>query len=328
MLYPLKFSPILVNKIWGGSKLSYKSEDATKNKNIGESWEISALQGDISVVSDGILAENDLQELVEVYMGDLVGDKVYEKFGIEFPLLIKYIDAQEDLSIQVHPNDVMAKERHKAYGKTEMWYVADAEPDAKVVLGFKGKADLSDYIINLNNNTLPNILNTIDVKKGDCIFIPSGTIHAICKGCLMLEIQQTSDITYRIFDYNRTDKDGNKRELHTDLAKDAIDFRNLNHKKIQYHQHLNHVEQLVKCEYFTTNILEFDKEIEQDYSRIDSFVIYMCVEGEFALVYEDEKFIKVKKGDTILLPACFDSIFLIPDKKVGKATILESYIEL
>jgi len=328
MLYPLKFSPILVSKIWGGDKLSYKSKDPKKKENIGESWEISALQGDISVVSDGILAENDLQELVEIYMGDLVGDKVYEKFGLEFPLLIKYIDAQEDLSIQVHPNDELAKKRHKAYGKTEMWYVVDAEPDAKVVLGFKEKADLSDYIINLNNNTLPNILNSIDVDKGDCIFIPSGTIHAICKGCLMLEIQETSDITYRIFDYNRKDKDGNKRELHTDLAKEAIDFNQIKKSKISYNRHLNHFEELVKCEYFTTNILEFDKEIEQDYARIDSFVIYMCVEGEFTLVYEDEKFIKVKKGDTILIPACFDSVFLIPDKKSGKATVVESYIEL
>ena len=185
MLYPLKFSPILKETIWGGEKLACKSEDPTIKSGIGESWEISGVQDNVSVVSEGPLADNTLQELTEVYMGDLVGDKIYEQFGVEFPLLIKYIDACDDLSIQVHPNDAVAKERHNAYGKTEMWYVVDADPDAQLLMGFNKDTDKSEYLTKLHNNTLPEILNTEKVKKGDCFFIPAGTVHAIGKGCFI-----------------------------------------------------------------------------------------------------------------------------------------------
>lgn len=322
-LYPLKFRPILKQTIWGGQKLSSKSNNPAVKESIGESWEISGVQDNISVVSEGLLADNTLEELTEVYMGDLVGDQVYEKFGIEFPLLIKYIDACDNLSIQVHPDDTIARERHNAYGKTEMWYIVDADPEAKLIIGFNKDSNKQEYLTHLQKNTLPDILNVAKVKKGDCFFIPAGTVHAIGKGCFIAEIQQTSDITYRIYDYDRRDKNGNTRELHTELATDVIRFSAQKEQAVHYHTHENHTEELVGCDYFTTNILTFDKEVEKDYLDIDSFVIYMCLEGNFSVVYNTDQFVKVSKGETVLVPACFKNIFLIPEKE---ARILEVYI--
>lgn len=325
MLYPLKFKPILKQTIWGGDKLANKSENTQIKSSIGESWEISGVQDNISVVADGPLEENTLEELVEIYMGDLVGEKIYEKFGVEFPLLIKFIDARDNLSIQVHPDDATAKERHNAYGKTEMWYLLDAEPDAGLIMGFKHDTTKEEYLQGLRSNTLPALLNTEKVKKGDCFFIPAGTVHAICKGCFIAEIQQTSDITYRIYDYDRRDKNGNPRELHTDLATDVINYNEQKQHAIHYHQHENHTEELVSCKYFTTNYLKFDREIEKDYIDLDSFVIYMCLNGSFHIVYDTDKIVQVNKGDTILVPACLKNLFLLPPK--GKeAEILEIYI--
>ena len=323
MLYPLKFKPILKQTIWGGDKLAYKSNDPKVKESIGESWEISGVQDNISVVSEGALEGNSLQELTEIYMGDLVGDKIYEKFGIEFPLLIKYIDARDNLSIQVHPDDATAKARHNAYGKTEMWYLVGADRDAELIMGFNKDTDKLEYLTALHNHTLPVLLNTEKVEKGDCFFIPAGTVHAICKGCYIAEIQQTSDITYRIYDYDRRDKNGNPRELHTELATDVINFCEQKQHSIHYHQHENHTEELVSCNYFTTNYLKFDKEVEKDYIELDSFVIYMCLEGNFTLVYDVDKTVKVTKGETILVPAILKNLFLIPETE---AEILEIYI--
>ena len=322
MLYPLKFHPILKKKIWGGEKLSYKSEQ--HEQSIGESWEISAVEDNISVVANGILADNDLQELIEVYMGDLVGDHVYEKFGIEFPLLIKYIDANDDLSIQVHPDDETAKERHNAYGKTEMWYIVDAEQDASLIMGFNKETDKTEYLQALRSNELMNILNTEKVKKGDSFFIPTGLVHAIGKGCFIAEIQQTSDITYRIYDYNRKDADGNTRELHTDLATDVIDYQYHPKHKVDYTPQDNKSVQLVKCPYFTTNLLSFDRDIEKEYIRLDSFVIYMCLQGKFTITTGECDPVVVTKGETVLIPACFKNLTLFPDE-VTK--VLEIYVE-
>lgn len=324
MLYPLKFKPILKQTIWGGHKLTSKSENSNLQDAIGESWEISGVQDHVSVVSEGPLEENTLEELIEVYMGDLVGDKIYGQFGIEFPLLIKYIDASDNLSIQVHPDDAIAKERHNAYGKTEMWYILDAEPNAQLIMGFKKEITKATYLQALHNNTLPDLLNVEKVNKGDCFFIPAGTVHAICKGCFLAEIQQTSDITYRIYDYDRRDKNGNPRELHTDLASDVINYSKQQQHAIHYHQHENHTEELVECNYFTTNYLKFNKEIEKDYIQIDSFVIYMCLHGSFNLVYDVDKTVKVTKGETVLVPAILKNLFLIPEKE---AELLEIYIQ-
>ncbi|WP_099290015.1 type I phosphomannose isomerase catalytic subunit [Butyricimonas sp. Marseille-P3923] len=322
MLYPLKFHPILKKKIWGGERLSYKSEQ--HEESIGESWEISAVEDNISVVSNGILADNDLQELIEVYMGDLVGDRVYEKFGVEFPLLIKYIDANDDLSIQVHPDDETAKERHNAYGKTEMWYIADAEKDASLIMGFNKETDKAEYLQALHSNKLMDILNTEKVKKGDSFFIPAGLVHAIGKGCYIAEIQQTSDITYRIYDYNRKDAEGHTRELHTDLATDVIDYHYYPKHKVDYTPHDNKSVQLVKCPYFTTNLLVFDRDIEKEYVHLDSFVIYMCIQGKFTISTGECDPVMVNKGETVLVPACFKNVTLYPDEV---SRVLEIYVE-
>ena len=322
MLYPLKFHPILKKKIWGGEKLAYKSNE--HEEAIGESWEISAVEDNISVVSNGILADNDLQELIEVYMGELVGDHVYEKFGIEFPLLIKYIDANDDLSIQVHPDDETAKERHNAYGKTEMWYMVDAEKDASLVLGFNQEIDKNTYLQALHQNKLMDLLNVQKVKKGESFFIPAGLVHAIGKGCFIAEIQQTSDITYRIYDYNRKDANGNTRELHTDLATDVIDYSYHPQHKVNYTPHGNQSVQLVKCPYFTTNLLVFDRDIEKEYVRLDSFVIYMCLQGKFTITTGECDPVLVNKGETVLVPACFKNLTLYPD---DVTQVLEIYVE-
>ena len=326
MLYPLKFKPILKQTIWGGDKLACKSDDPQVKSAIGESWEISGVQDNVSVVSEGALAENTLEELIEIYMGDLVGDKIYEKFGVEFPLLLKFIDARDNLSIQVHPDDATAKERHNAYGKTEMWYLLDADSDAELIMGFKHDTTKEEYLKGLHNNTLPELLNTEKVKKGDCFFIPAGTVHAIGKGCFIAEIQQTSDITYRIYDYDRRDKNGNPRELHTELATDVIHYGKQKEHAIHYHRHENHTEELVNCPYFTTNYLKFNQEIEKDYINIDSFVIYMCLNGSFHIVYDTDHSVKVNPGETVLVPACLKNLFLIPQKG-GEAEILEIFIQ-
>jgi len=322
-LYPLKFKPIIKEIIWGGEKLkTLLNKDTGIVQKAAESWEISAIQDSISVVSNGYLAGNNLEEIIEIYMGDLVGDKIYEIFGIEFPLLIKYIDAQDNLSIQVHPDDKLARERHNAYGKTEMWYIVQAEKDASLISGFSKKVNKEIYLKHFKEKTLQNILNTEIVKPGDVFYIPAGRVHAIGPGILLAEIQQTSDVTYRIYDWDRKDKNGKGRELHTDLALDAIDYEFYDNYKTTYPKKLNKTENLIKNKYFTTNIIQFDKILEKDYSAIDSFIIYMCTEGSFILDYKHDT-LKVNKGDTLLIPATLKEQVLLPDEK---CTLLEVYI--
>lgn len=322
-LYPIKFSPVCLEKIWGGNRLKTLLNKEYDLKNCGESWEISGVEGNISVVANGFLKGNDLNELIEIYMGDLVGDKVYEKFGTEFPLLIKFIDAQDDLSIQVHPNDEMSKERHNAFGKTEMWYVVDVAEGALINSGFNQPVDREKYIEYLENGNLTDLLKYDEAKVGDVFFIPAGRVHAIGKGSMVAEIQQTSDITYRIFDYNRKDDKGNLRELHTDLALDAIDFSYLDDYKTKYAAVPNKSTEIVSCQYFTTNILEFDKTIEKDYFQFDSFVIYITLEGDFEIETEAGTE-KVAKGETVLIPANIDLLKIKPTN--GKVKLLEVYI--
>ena len=323
-LYPLKFEPICLEKIWGGNRLKTLLGKNYNLKNCGESWELSGVEGNISVVANGFLKGNDLSELIEIYMGDLVGDKVYEKFGTEFPLLIKFIDAQDDLSIQVHPNDELSKERHNAFGKTEMWYVLDVAEGALINSGFNQAVDKEKYIEYLENDRLTDLLKYDEAKVGDVFFIPAGRVHAIGKGSMVAEIQQTSDITYRIFDYNRKDDKGNLRELHTDLALDAIDFSFLEDYKTKYTSELNKSTEIVSCKYFTTNILEFDQQIEKDYNKLDSFVIYITLEGNFEIETEEETE-KIGKGETVLIPASIEYLKLNPQN--GKVKLLEVYIK-
>ncbi len=324
-LYPLKFKPIFHDKIWGGTRMkTLLNKDIGNSTLCGESWEISGVEGNVSVVQNGYLEGNNLNELIEIYMGDLVGDKVYEKFGIEFPLLIKFIDAGADLSVQVHPNDVLARERHNAFGKTEMWYVIDAEKDAKINTGFNQLVSKEKYLEHLNNGKLNEILRYENAKEGDMFFIPAGLVHAIGRGVMVAEIQQTSDITYRIFDYNRKDANGNLRELHTELAVDAINYSVKNESKIQYNSELNRSTEVISCNYFTTQILEFDRTIEKDYFALDSFVIFITLSGDFDIESGDVK-VGVKHGETILLPASTNVITLGP--KTDKVKLLEVFIK-
>jgi mannose-6-phosphate isomerase len=324
-LYPLKFTPIYKDKIWGGNKInSVLNKDFGNLPNCGESWEISGVEGNISVVSNGFLAGNTLEELIEVYMSDLVGEKVFEKFGIEFPLLIKFIDANDDLSIQVHPGDEMAAERHNSYGKTEMWYVLQADPGSKLQSGFNQAVDEDKYLFKLEHNELTDILNFEEVKSGDVFFIPAGRVHAIGKGILLAEIQQTSDVTYRIYDYDRRDNMGNPRELHTELALGAIDYTLSPEYKTNYQAKLNSSVELASCKYFTTNVLELNKPIEKDYNNVDSFVIYICVDGEL-LIETESGCESLKKGETILIPATIENVQLKPQSASVK--LLEVYID-
>jgi len=323
MLYPLKFSPILKDKIWGGTKLKSLFDKAAETNKLGESWELSGYEGDESVVTNGALAGNNLAELIEIYMGELVGDAIYDEYGLSFPLLFKLIDANENLSIQVHPGDEVAAERHNSYGKTEMWYVVDADPGAELIIGFTKDCTKDEYLDALDNDKVEDLLQKVPVKKGDVFFIPAGLVHAIGKGVVVAEIQQSSDITYRIYDYKRTDDQGNERELHTEQAVDVINFAASKNPKTVYNISVNEITPLVECEYFTTNILRFDAPVTRNYGTLDSFVAYMCLEGDFVIEYEGEK-TTVNKGDTVLVPASIDEVGLIPDS--NQVTLLEVYV--
>jgi mannose-6-phosphate isomerase len=323
-LYPLKFEPLLKEKIWGGTALVnhfYKKGDP--GCKYGESWEISGVSDNLSVVSNGFLAGNNLQELIEVYMGDITGDAVYDKFGLEFPLLIKLIEAREDLSIQVHPGNLLARERHNAYGKTEMWYILEAAAGSKIYTGFREATDKETYLKALSSGKLAGLLNVEFPGQGDFFFTPAGRIHAIGAGIIVAEIQQTSDITYRIYDWNRKDPGGNERELHTDLALDAIDYKATGAAGKKINPITNRTENLVNCEFFTTNIIHFNEIIVKDYNLIDSFVIYLCTQGEFLIRWENNSE-PVIKGETVLLPAMIKEVMLEPSPE---ARVLEIFIK-
>lgn len=323
-LYPLKFAPIYKDKIWGGNKIqTVLNKDFGDLPNCGESWELSGVEGNISEVSNGFLAGNTLEELIEVYMGDLVGDHIFDNFGVEFPLLIKFIDANDNLSIQVHPDDELSKKRHNAFGKTEMWYVIQADSVSTLQSGFNQQVDQEQYLEKLEKNELTDILNFEEVAAGDVYFIPAGRVHAIGKGILLAEIQQTSDVTYRIYDYDRRDDEGNPRELHTELALDAIDFTLFPEYKSSYGPKPNESVELAKCKYFTTNVLELNTAIEKDYNQLDSFVIYICLEGELQIETESGSE-TVQKGETILIPASIESVQLNPT--TASVKLLEVYI--
>ena len=321
-LYPLRFKPRLKERIWGGESLAAKcGKRSAKGKRYGESWEISGVAGDLSVVSSGMFKGNDLQEMVEIYMGDLVGETVYDKFGIEFPLLVKHIDTAALLSIQVHPDDRLAAERHNSYGKTEVWYVTECEQGASLYLGLKSGVTRAQYLDAVVAGTLPELLQKYEVHAGDAFFIPAGTIHAIGKGIKVVEIQQTSDITYRIFDWNRVDDNGRPRQLHTALAIDAIDFDSDAQYVITRPPQKNTPVKIVCCPYFTTNLLEVEGEVERDFSSLDSFVIYVCVEGSVTLSCEGAEE-RLSKDDVLLVPAEQMAVTL-----KGDGTLLEVYCE-
>jgi mannose-6-phosphate isomerase len=288
----------------------------------GESWEISGVEGDISVVANGFLAGNSLQELAEVYMGDLMGERIYEKFGLEFPLLIKFIYAGDVLSVQVHPDDAMARERHNSNGKTEMWYVIESD-QGELIAGFNRELDKAAYLKILKEGKLREILNHEAVVPGDVYFMPAGRVHAIGAGVLLAEIQQSSDLTYRIYDWDRTDARGNPRELHTGLAADAIDFSYHSTYKTPYHSLPNSSVPVVDCPYFTTSVIQLDRPVEKDFNMIDSFVIYVCTAGAAGITYPGGTE-QIKKGECVLIPAELKNLAIVPTEAT---TLLEVYIK-
>lgn len=322
-MYPLKFIPILKDKIWGGHKLQQIFGKVPNNlPNIGESWELSGYITDSSVVVNGEWSGKSLLELINIHKDEFLGKKVYQKYGLEFPLLFKLIDANDDLSIQVHPNDEYAKKHHNSFGKTEMWYVLDADKDACLIIGFNKDTEKNRYKNAVESGEVENLLQKVPVKKDDVFFIPAGLVHAIGKGVVVAEIQQSSDITYRIYDYKRKDDKGNERELHTEMAVDVIEYSASKNPKIPYQIINNETLPLIQCEYFTTNILEFNKTIKKDYSALDSFVAYMCLDGELEILTELHT-VKIHKGETVLIPASLKKLTLKPIKN---SKLLEVYI--
>ncbi|MDO6597585.1 mannose-6-phosphate isomerase [Oceanihabitans sp. 2_MG-2023] len=320
LTYPIKFKPILKEKIWGGQKLKNLLNKVTNLSNIGESWEISDLEEVTSVVANGVLKGKTIKELLEVYKGDLLGNKNYIKFGAKFPLLIKFIDAKENLSVQLHPNDTLAAARHNSFGKSEMWYVLQADEDANLIVGFNQETTPEKYIKHLEDETILDILNFEKIKEGDSYFVEVGRIHAIGAGVMLAEIQQTSDITYRVYDWDREDAEGNQRELHNDLAIDAINFQLKDNFRVNYSKIENQENEMVDCPYFTTNYLEITATIKKE-NKVDSFIIYMCVSGEVEIETAHASEI-IKKGETLLLPAAIKT-YQISSKK-GK--LLEVYV--
>ena len=322
MIYPLKFKPIIKEKVWGGTKLNSILNKKVHTNNAGESWELSGVENNLSEVVNGPLKGKNIKELINIYKSDLVGKRVYSKFNNFFPLLIKFIDASNDLSVQVHPDDETAQKRHKENGKNEMWYIIDADEDADLILGVKENLSKSEYIDHVNKKTLRDVLNHVKIKCKDVAYIPAGRIHAVMKGVFLAEIQQCSDLTYRIYDWDRKDLNGNYRQLHTDEAKDVVDLQKHNNYLINYDLKKNDSVNLCKNKYFTVNLIKFDNNIAKNYLPLDSFVIYICISGKFSINSKKGE-LTAEKGDTILIPANINDVELIPDEK---SEILEVYI--
>ncbi len=321
---PIKFIPILQEKIWGGTKLIdvLHKKNTLQSNSIGESWEISTVKNAISVVAEGVYKGMKLTDLIKNFPADLLGKKVADAFKEEFPLLIKYIDAKEDLSIQLHPNDELAKKRHNSFGKTEMWYIMQADKNAKIIVGFKEKVDKNVYQDYLNKGKITKILNFEEVQKGDVYFIPTGRIHAIGAGVLLAEIQQTSDITYRVYDWQRTDKTGKSRELHTKQALEALDFEVHDNYKTTYSVSENETQKIVECPFFITEIISVNGKIEKDFTQRDSFTILMCVSGNASIRYPDGN-TTLNYGETVLIPNLLNKIEI---HSAEKTELLEVYL--
>lgn len=322
-LYPLTFAPLLKEVIWGGSDIRPFKGLEPDDKKIGESWEISHVDDNFSIVAEGALAGKNLDELIDLYGERLVGKSVQERFGHRFPLLIKFIDARDYLSIQVHPDDELGMKRHNSFGKTEMWYVINVAPKAKLYSGFAVQSSPEDYVRRIEEGTIVDALAEYEVRPGDVFFLPAGRVHAIGAGCFIAEIQQTSNITYRIYDYDRTDAAGNKRELHTELAKDAIDYRLEKDYRTAYTPIADQPVHLVECQYFETNLLDLTQPISRDWSQLDSFVIYICMEGKVTLRDAQGNEVSLHQGQSVLVPAENPSLTLTPE---GSVKLLETYI--
>lgn len=322
-MYPFKFEPLLKQTIWGGDKInSYKNltNDLTQ---IGESWELSGVPGHESIVSNGELKGTPLHRLIERFGAQVVGNDNYSRFGITFPLLIKFIDARQDLSIQVHPNDELAQKRHGCPGKNEMWYVISADPHARLCAGLSHTIDAPEYERRVKDGTIEEVLCFHELHAGDVFNIPAGRVHSIGAGAFIAEIQQTSDITYRIYDFNRRDAKGCLRELHTELAKDAIDYTALPDYRTHYTPSVNTPVELVASPHFTTSVYDLTEEMTCDYSELDTFIIYICTKGSAILVDDQGNETAIRQGETVLIPACTSTVSIRPE---GNVTLLETWV--
>ncbi|MCA0152053.1 type I phosphomannose isomerase catalytic subunit [Winogradskyella vincentii] len=319
--YPIKFRPILKEKIWGGEKLTKLFNKDSKSSSIGESWEISGVNDNVSVVSNGIYKGKTLNELIKDFKTDFLGFENIRNYGENFPLLIKFLDASKNLSVQVHPDDKMASKHHNSFGKTEMWYIMDNEKDAEIILGLKDQKLEASKLEDINSKNVRQIFNSVKVNKGDSYFIPAGKVHAIGAGVMVAEIQQTSDITYRVYDWDRVDDNGNSRELHTDLATKATKVFPSDGKsnyKLQHGKSSN----LVDCNFFKTNIFNVEGSQTKNYSKLDSFVIFMCVEGN-AEITQNGLTEVITMGETVLIPANSNDVSF----NAEHAKFLEVYVE-
>lgn len=314
-LYPITFYPIIKERIWGGTKLKSFLNKPIEFKNAGESWELSSIPNEVSVINNGFLKGKNLNQIIKSYPDAILGKDVLDKYGEEFPLLFKFLDAKQDLSIQLHPNDELAKKRHNSFGKTEMWYVLQADEGARIVVGFKEDSNKQEYLAHLKENTLVSLLNEIPVKKGDVFLLETGTIHAIGSGVVIAEIQQTSDVTYRIYDWDRVDDKGNSRELHTELALEAINYKVVK-AAITYPEISNESNMVVHNDYFKTNFIPLEGIFNWSKTK-DAFTVLMCTEGSFVITLDGIVY-KYQKGDTVLLPAILEKLHI-----EGKASILE-----
>jgi len=322
MLKALKFHPILKEKVWGGKKLKILLNKTTTSDKVGESWELSGLRNNVSVVSEGEFKGQTLNQLISKYKQDLLGEKVFKKFGTEFPLLIKFIDAADDLSVQVHPDDKTAQKLYGQNGKNELWYILDSDEDAELILGLNKTIDSEEFRNAINTNKITNYLNPFKVQKGDVFFIPAGRIHAVKKGVLLAEIQQASDVTYRIYDWNRKGLDGKYRDLHIDKACNVAELKPEKSYRSEYPEKINAFVSCEKKPFFTVNLLKFDEEIYRDYSKSDSFKVYICTKGQFRLKYSKNE-TKLSFGETVLLPAIIHKISFIPDEE---SELLEVFV--
>lgn len=323
-LYPLEFKPIFRDKIWGGQRIKNKlGFEIGDLPNCGELWSLSGYPDEQSMVANGFLEGNQLNEVLEIYMDELVGGNIYDKFGNVFPILVKILDAEDWLSIQVHPDDDLAQKRGLEGGKTEMWYVLDANSDSKLIAGFNQKVNEYTYRRKIDEKKLPEIMNFVDVEKEDVFFMPSGRVHALGPGILLAEIQQTSDTTYRIYDWDRIDANGKGRELHLDEAMEAIDFELYDNYKTQYTRSSNDTNKIVDTPFFTTNLLNLNKGMEKNYEELDSFVILLAAEGAFRYSDPNGNSGEIKAGESLLLPATQNHLGIHP---VGECKILEIYI--
>ena len=315
-----KFEPLLKQTLWGGDKIIPFKHLNTKMEQVGESWEISGVKNNETIVANGPEKGKTLNQLVREQKGKLVGEENYERFGNEFPLLIKFIDARQDLSIQVHPTDEVAHRQGKSRGKTEMWYALDSDAGAQLYNGLKQQITPEQYKAMVENDTITDALARYEVHEGDVFFIPAGRIHAIGAGCFVAEIQQTSDVTYRIYDFKRKDKNGNYRELHTKEAAESIDYTVLPNYRTEYEPTQNEGVQLISCPYFTTAIYDLTEPMMLDYSELDSFVILIAVKGEGRLICNGEE-MPFQMGDTVLIPASTEEV-----KVEGEIKFLETYV--